>query len=192
MVHSVERPIAEKNRIEIEAKLNSMGDFVKMSYLQRALKSNLDFDTRKFCLIRLGGIYEGRKMYLEAARLFKSAAEINTTYKDKIRDYMKAIELFVRGGDYAESDRLFGQALALGNSREKDDIRSNYKNFVISQARGYVNADRRSNAAVAYEKALQLELDMGERMQVQKELLALYDKLGKVKEYYSLKKRMEQ
>lgn len=190
MVHNVERPIDEKNKAQIENKLQTMGDYVQMSYLQRALKSGLDFDTRKFVLLRLGGIYEARRMHLEAAKMIKAAAEINTTYREKIRDYMKATELFIKGQDYPEADRLFAQSLALGNSQEKLQMKQAYKNFYLTQAKLFENSDKRTNAKETYEKVLALELDIGERTQVQKSLLDLYDKLGKIKEYYALKQQM--
>ena len=95
-----ERPIDEKSKSQIEERLASMGDYVKMSYLQRALKSGLSLDTRKFVLFRLAGIYEARRMYNQAARMVKSAAEINTTFKEKIKDYIRSVELYIKAGNH--------------------------------------------------------------------------------------------
>jgi len=67
------------NRKEIEEKLQNVGDYVKMDFLQNCLRQQLDFDTRKFVLIKLAGAYELRRMFLAAAKLMKDAADINTT-----------------------------------------------------------------------------------------------------------------
>lgn len=189
-MHIIDKPVSEKTKAEIEKRLAGMGDYVKMSYLQRALNSKLDFDTRKFVLLRLAGIYEVRKMYLESARMVKSAAEINTTFKEKIKDYMKAVELLIKGNDYPGADRLFAQALALGNDKEKRELKSNFKDYYITQAKFYISNDKRNYAKIAFEKALSLDLSMEERKEIQKHLLELYKRLGQVRDYYALKDGM--
>ena len=183
-----DRPIKEKTRAEIEKNLSVMGDYVQMSYLQRALKSRLNFETKKFVLLRLGGIYESKKMFIEAAKMIKAAAEINTTFKDKNRDFMRAVELYIKGGNFIEADRIFAQSLTLGNSKEKQEMKDNFKNFYLAQARNYERLDKRNQAKITYEKLLTLELDIGERNNIQKKLLDLYEKLGDVKSYFNLKK----
>ncbi|MDP4039144.1 MAG: hypothetical protein Q8P57_01010 [Candidatus Pacearchaeota archaeon] len=189
-MHRVDKPIPEKTRGEIEKKIAGMGDYVKMSYLQRALRSKLDYDTKKFVLLRLAGVYEARKMFLESARLVKSAGEINTTFKDKIKDYIKAVELNIKGGDFVEADRIFSQALALGNTQEKFEMKGQLKNFYITQAKLYLKLDRRNHAKLTCEKILTLDLNIGERNEIKKTLLELYNKLGNVREYYSLRDKV--
>ena len=186
----VDKPISEMSKAEIEKKLDGMGDYVKMSYLQRALKSNLDFDTRKFVLIRLSGIYEVRKMFLEAAKTFKTAAEINTTFAQKMNDFMKVADLYIKGNDYVEADRMFAQALALASDKQKKELKNNFKNFYLTQAKIYLSNDKRNYARLAFEKCLTLELDAQEKTEVQNQLLELYNKLGLVRDYYNLKESM--
>jgi tetratricopeptide (TPR) repeat protein len=182
--------VQERTKQEVEAKLATMGDYVKIDYLQRALGSGLDFETRKFILLSLSKLYESKGMYLEAAKLMKNAAEINTTFKSKIGDYMKSVELYIRGSSYTEADFVFAQALALGTEREKSELKSVMKNYYLTQARNYVKVDKRSFAKKAYEKLLTLELPPQERKDVQKELLVLYEKLGNIRDYYKLKEGM--
>ena len=190
-MHHVNKPIPEKNKLEIEKKLNAMGDYVKMSYLQRGLESNLDFDTRKFVLLRLAGIYETRKMFLEAAKLVKGAAEINTTFKDKINEYMKTIELYIKGNNYEEADLVLGQAIAISNIKEKTDLKLRVKEFYNSHAKLLFQDDKRSQARHAYEKLLTLDISFSERFEIQKGLLEIYDKLGLISEYYALQRSMK-
>ncbi|MCH7568835.1 MAG: hypothetical protein IIA87_05435 [Nanoarchaeota archaeon] len=189
-MYSVDRPIAEKTKSEIEKKLIGMGDYVKMSYLQRALKSGLDFDTKKFVLLRLAEIYETRKMYMESGRLIKVAGEINTTFKEKIKDYMKSVEMYIKGENYQEADRIFAQALVLGNEKEKLEMKNKLKDCYLTQAEFYLSIGRRNYARKVYEKLLTLDLEFDERKEMQKKLLELYEKLGCIREYYSLKNSM--
>ena len=187
-MHSVDKPIVEKSKAEIEKRLAGMGDYVKMSYLQRALNSKLDFDTRKFVFMKLALIYEERRMFLEAAKMMKSAAEINTTFRDKIRDFMKVVDLFIKANDYDEAERTFLQTLALANDKEKRDLRRIYKSYVLAHAEYYLKDNKRNYAKIAFEKALSMDLDPSEKIETQKNLLDLYDKLGLIREYYNLKR----
>ena len=104
---------------------------------------------------------------------------------------MKASELYIKGGNYEEADRIFSQSLSLGNSKEKSEMKKNFKEYYITQAKIYLNQDKRNYSRIAFEKALTLDLDIDERRKIQKQLLDLYDKLGMIKEFYSLKGSIE-
>ena len=189
-MYIVDKPVIEKTRSEIEAKLKTMGEYVKMSYLQRAAKSQLDFDTRKFVLLELARVYEQKHMYLDAGKTIKSAAEITTTFREKMMQFMKAVEFHVKGNDFNEAERIFSQALALGNDREKYEMKQQFKQFHFLQAQDYIRQDRRSNAKMLYQKMLSLDLNAQEKLEVQNQLLMLYLKLGNTREYHQLKDKM--
>ena len=179
--------LKERSRQEIQARLASMGYYVKIDYLGRALNSNLDFDARKFVLVELSRLYESRGMTLEAGRLMKNAAEINSTFKSKIQDYIKSVELYIKGGNYTAGDLVFAQALALTTEREKPELKRMIKKFYFDQAQVYVKLDRRNQAKKIYEKLMSIELDASEKKEVQNLLLDLYQKLGNISEYYKLR-----
>lgn len=179
--------IKERTRQEIEARLTTMGDYVKIDYLQRVLNTSLDFDTRKFALVRLAALYEQRGLLLEAAKLMKSAAEINTTFKSKLQDYMKSVELYIRGCSFQEADYLFAQTLALGTERDKSELKDTYKKQYLALAQDLIKRDKRMHAKKAYEKLLTLDLSIQERKVAQETLLDLYNRLGNVQDYIRLK-----
>lgn len=189
-MYVVDKPITERTRTEIDAKIKTMGEYVKMSYLQRAAKSQLDYDTRRFVLLELTRIYEQKSMFLDAAKTMRAAAEITTTFREKIGQFMKAVEFNVRGNSFAEAERIFSQALALGNDREKWEMKQLYKQFHFAQAQVYLKNDRRNNAKEMYQKMLLLELNPEEKAQVQNTLLDLYYKLGNVREHHALRDKM--
>lgn len=179
--------VQERSRQEIDAKLATMGDYVKIDYLTRALSSGLDFDTKKHAMSILAKLYESRSMYLEAARLVRNSADINTTFKAKIAEFMKSVELYVRGGNYPEADFVFQQALALATEREKPELRAQLKGYYFVEAQRFIKQDRRNQAKKAYEKVMTFDLNVQEKADAQRQLLGLYEKLGNVKEFLKLR-----
>lgn len=179
------------NRRDIEAKLANVGDYVKMDYLSACLKKGLDFDTKKYVLNKLAAIYESRGMFAEAARLMRNSADINATFDGKMNDFMRSSELFIKGMVYDESDASFGKALALGNQRQKEELKAKRKTIIKLQAQDMLKKDKRKHAMMAFEKYLSLDLSAQERKEAQIILMGLYEKLGKIREFYSLKKLYE-
>lgn len=178
-------------RREVEAKIASVGDYVKMDYLADCLKKNLDFDTRKFVLTTLSKIYESRGMYSEAGKLMRWSADINTTYDGKVGDFMKSVELYIKAGVFDESDVSFNKALVLANQPQKNEIKTKRKLMYAAQAKEYIKRDKRKHAMETYEKLLTLDLGPNEKKDVQNVLMGLYEKLGKVRDFYNMKKTGE-
>lgn len=178
------------SRKEVEEKLEGVGDYVKMDFLQNCLKKQLDFDTKRFVLTNLSKIYESRKMYLEAGKMMRIAADINTTYEGKMNDFFKSAELLIRGGNFEDADISFTKTLATANENQKISMRNKVKNVYKIQARDLLMKDKRKLAMDAYEKLLTLDLDPVEKSDVQQNLLMLYEKLGRIKEFYALRKSM--
>lgn len=186
-----QRGVMDITRKEIEQKLSTVGDYVKMDYLQQCLKKQLDFDTRKFVLLTLATIYETRGMYLEAARLLRNAAEINTTYDGKMHDFMRSTGAFIKGAGYDEAHLTFMKALGCVAEKAKPSIKETYKKLYFTQAEELIKRDKRKHALEAYERILSLDfLSPEEKRKAQVALLPLYEKLGKVKEFLALKKQL--
>lgn len=182
-----EEALSKRN---IEEKLKNVGDYVKMDFLQQCLKRQLDFDTRRFVLITLAKVYESKKMYLEAGKLTRNAADINTTYEAKMNDFLKSTELFIKAGNFDEADISTTKAFAVANDRQKVEIKIRIREAYKLQANELLKKDKRKQAMESYEKLLRLDLNPGEKKDVQKTLLELYEKLGKIQDYYSLQKMM--
>lgn len=182
--------IKEKTRREIEERLQHLGNYVQIDYLLSCLKQQLDFDTKKFVLLKLSKLYEDKKMYLESGKMIQAAAPINTTFLSMMSDYMKAAELFVRAGNFDNADIAFEKATANANEKQRQEIKNKKIDLYKIQADYYLEIDKRHSALLAYEKLLSLNLGESERGEVQSKLLDLYSKLGKIREYYALKRAM--
>lgn len=175
-------------RKEIEMKLVGIGDYVKLDYLQQCLKKQLDFDTRRFVLTTLTGIYESRKMFYEAGKMIRAAADINTTFNGKMNDFLKSALLFIKSGNYVEADISMAKATGSANDAQKVGIKIKIKEAYKEQAKEFMKRDKRKHAMETYEKILLFDLNPLEKKEAQKSLLELYEKLGKVKEFYTLQK----
>ncbi|HLC31870.1 MAG TPA: hypothetical protein VJK51_04325 [Candidatus Nanoarchaeia archaeon] len=176
------------SRQEIDQKLPLMGDYVKIDYLQQCLKVAADFDTKKFVLVKLAGLYEGRGMFMDAGKLMSNAAEINTTFEGKMQDFMRSFELYLKGGVFDEAEVSYAKGLACGSGMQKDRMKERRKQSYVGLAEEYMNKDKRTYAMKTYEKILAFELSPDEKRSAQQTLLGLYDKLGKIREFYALKK----
>lgn len=179
-------------RREVEAKLAGVGDYVKMDFLQQCLKKDLDFDTKRFVMNQLVGIYEKRLMFLEAGRISRNVADINTTFLGKYTDFSKSAELYIKGGNYDEAEVSFKKALACGNEPQKNLLKAKYKEMLKFRARELMSKDKRKNAMETYQRIVELPyLDAAERKDAQNILGQLYQKLGKIREFYALQKDIQ-
>jgi len=184
--------IREGNRAEIETRLGTMGDYVKIDYLSELLKRSLDYDTRRFVLLKLASIYKNKGMIVEAAKLVRNAADINTTYDKMMIDYTKAMQLFIQGGAFDDADVAMNKAIASCNTEsQRAELKIKRKESLKLQALEFLKIDKRKHAMLAYEKLLSLpEINAGEKREIQESLLKLYESLGKVKEFYNVKRAM--
>src|SRR3989344_740251 len=128
-------PSVIPSKREIEEKISKVGDYVKIDYLSACLKSSLDFDAKKFALNKLASIYESRSMFVEAGKLMRISADINTTFDAKLADFAKSADLFVKAGNFDEADVSFAKAIACGNQRQKEDMKLKRKNMYMAQAK---------------------------------------------------------
>lgn len=176
---------------ELEERIKNVGDYVKMDLLSSALKMQIDIETKKFVFAKLTEVYEYRKMFFEAARMIRNAAELNSTYEGKMNDFMKSCTLFIKGGSFDEADISFTKALGCATELQKGRLKSARKEAYKAQAKEYIARGKRSSAVVVYEKLLSVDLSPDEKKEMQDTLLGLYEKLGKVKDYYALKANMQ-
>ncbi|PIN93380.1 hypothetical protein COU54_03205 [Candidatus Pacearchaeota archaeon CG10_big_fil_rev_8_21_14_0_10_31_24] len=177
-------------RLDIESKLRNVGNYVKMNYLQECLKQRLDLDTKRFVSLKLAEMYGERGMHLNAAKLMSNAAEISSTYTSKINDFMRAVSFFVKGNNVQEAEIAFGKALACGNEVEKRVMKSSRKEIYLNHAQELMKKEKRSSAVILYEHYLRFDINASEKLEVQKILLSLYQRLGKMNEYNNLKSKI--
>lgn len=173
---------------DVETFLHGKGDFVKMDYLNRYLKTMPPIEMRKFAYLKLAEVYLGKEMYIDAAGAFKNAAVNSVSFKEKQENFLKEGKAYISAGKFDSSDKAISRAMDEGNKKEKEDIYSDVLTYYRKEAEKLAKEPNKQNRlAGLYEKMLRLKFMDSEKDEFKEKLLALYERLGKVKEYKILK-----
>ena len=173
---------------EIEQELNQHSDFLKIDILTKFTNDILPNDLKIFLYKKLMEIYKDNKMPLEAAKIAKNIAMLSDSYKDKEKYHIAEAELYIIAGTFEKVNQAMKNAMVNANATERDNIVYTIKEFYKIQATIYERELKRRKASEIYEKLLEMNLLPSERQYIKEKLLELYDKLGKTKEYFVLKK----
>ena len=182
--------IKEINKAEIETKAATMSDFLRMEYLEECHKHIKSIDVKKFCHFELAKLYDARGMFSEAARNMKSVNDFALTFKEKMQNFVKEAEMWIKATQYDRADEAFKKALTCGNTRDKEEIKKSVKEFYKKQAAIFEKADRRANALKVYERLIEIA-DENEKPAIKEKLFSFYSKLGKIKEAMALQGQVQ-
>ena len=172
----------EISKSEIEAYLQSRGDFIQMDYLTGLLRKELPYDVKKFVHLKLVEIYDRRGMFKDSARVFDSLGLISIAFSEKVKYYVKETESFIKAGNFEDADRAMKKAMSEANSIERDEIYYSIKDFYKKIAEVYEKQLKRNRATKVYEKLINMRMTDLEKKKIKEKLIYLYEKLGKFKE----------
>lgn len=176
------------SKSDIEKEIEGKGDFVQIAYLTEILEGKIPIDVRKFICLKLAEIYERKSMLNDAAKMFDNIALVSIAFSEKIKHYIKESELYIKAGIFEKADMAMKKAMNQANAIEKRDIYFIIKDFYKGRAEVYEKEMKRNHAAIIYERLLQMNITDLEKQEIKKKLLELYEKLGRLKEYFILKK----
>ncbi len=174
---------------EIEDYLSGKGDFVKIDHLTRFLENkSVPIDKKKFVYGKLSEIYEGKKMFSEAAKMCNNMALCSIAFSEKSKYHTKEAQLYVMAGNFKAVDSAMKKATADVNATERENIHFVVKEFCKRQAEAFEKSLRRAQTVRIYESLLQMDISEVEKEEIKLKLMGLYEKLGRVKDYFKLKK----
>jgi len=173
---------------EVEQELEGKGEYVQIDYLSKFLKEQLTIDLKKFVFLKLASLYEKVMMFSEAGRMYDSAASISIAFTEKINNYLKELECYVKIGAFDRVEFAMKKALGEANSREAEEIYATVKQFYREKAKSLESEMKKNHAARYYEKMLELRISEQERKETREKLMELYKELGKTHEYMLLEK----
>lgn len=127
-------------------------------------------------------------MLSDAAKTYEALAIAAIAFSEKRLYYIKETELFIKAGMFERADEAMKKGMNLGTASDKSEIYFVVKEFYKKQAEAYEREMRRAHAAKIYEKLLEMNISSMEREEIKEKLLKLYEKLGKVREYFNLKR----
>ena len=178
----------ELSKSDIESQLIGKGDFVQMDYLNKLLKQKIHRDTKKFICLKLIEIYNKKNMFNDVAKMYEAIASISIAFSEQIRNNLKATEYYIRAGFFDKADYSMRKALNEASAVERNEINFIAKDLYKRQAEEYERTLKRNHAAKIYEKLLEMNITDEERKEIKEKLMELYEKLGKFKEYNTLRK----
>ena len=178
----------EMSKSEVEKELEGKGDYVQIDSLRRFLKENLPLDVKKFSLLKLVLIYEGRKMFSEAADLYGKLGEISMNLTERSGYLIKQVEDYIRSGFFDMADLVMNKLLSeTVKFTDKVKVTASIIDFYKKQAEIYEKERRRSKAVEVYEKLLTMKISDVEKDLVNKKLMDLYKTLGMIDKYIKIK-----
>lgn len=172
----------EMHKDEIEAALKGKGEFIQIDSLEKYLKSMPPLEMRKFAYMKLAQIYETKKLFGDAARMYKNITLSSVTVKEKIENLNRETDAWIKAGDFYEADKTMKAAMEESTFKERDLILQKavelYKNYAE-----ILEKERKINqASKYYEKLLKMNLPEPEKEKMKAKLNEIYSKLGKTKE----------
>ena len=182
---------SELSKSDVEAKLIGRGDFVNIDYLSKLLKEKLHRDTKKFVYLKLIDIYDGKNMFNDVAKMYEGLASISIAFSEQIKNHLNATQYYIRAGFFDKADYAMRKAINEANSVEREEIGFSVKEFYKKQAEEHERKLKRNHAARIYEKLLEMSITDQERVEIKEKLMELYEKLGRLKEFYAMKKFKE-
>ena len=177
--------------LKIKKELENKGDFVQIDYLTKLLHERIPSYIRRFVHQRLEEIYEKKTMYIDAAKMCNNLAIESVAFSEKRRYHLKEAGLYIVAEKFDETDEAMKKAMREANASEKVEIFITIKEFYKRHAELLEIKRRKNSALKIYEKLLKMNLSNVERKEIQKKLLELYENLGKIKEYITLKNILE-
>ena len=179
---------SELSKSDVETQIAGRGEFVQIGHLSDLLRQKLHRDTKKFVYLKLIEIYDKRKMFNDVAKMYEGLAIICIAFSEQIKNYLKATEYYIKAGFFDNADYSMRKALNEANSVEREEIIFSVKEFYKKQAEEHERELKRNHAARIYEKLLEMSITDEERREIKDKLMELYEKLGKLKEFYAMKK----
>ncbi len=178
----------ELSKSDVEAQIAGKGEYIQIHHLSELLNQKLHRDTKKFVYLKLIEIYEKKGMLNDVAKMYEGIAGISIAFSEQIKNYLKATEYYIKAGFFDKADYSMRRALNEANSVEREEINFAVKDFYKKQAEEYERKLKRNSAVRIYEKLLEMNISDLERREIKEKLMDLYEKLGKLKEFYTMKK----
>jgi len=179
--------ILEKSKGDVESRANRMQDFLKMEYLEECSKKNSSIETLRYCFFELSNLYEKHSMYSDAIKYIIKFRQLNIGSKERIRAYLREVELLIKGGSYDKAEFLLRELIKISGIAEGKKIMGKVIETYQKEAEKFEMTKKYSSLFKVYEKLVYLVNDE-DKMIIQKKMIVLLGKLGKIRESIELER----
>lgn len=182
--------INEKNLEEIKNKLNTIrSDLNKIEYLESIFKKDFSIDIKRFALTNLISLYEKNMMYEKAARVLSTKARFDTTFREKIEDYIESAKFFCKVGKIDDAEEMFSRASREANEQQRKELFFKKKQMYLEFAEYLEKTGKRSSSLRFYEILIKIPyLTEEEKTKIKEKLSKTYKLLGRFREAETISK----
>lgn len=177
------------SREEIENELRGKGEYLQIDYLNRFLRTAPHVIMKNYAYSKLAEIYDRKKSYGELGKTYESMAIFSVNSQDKVNNFMKAAESYVKDGSFERADVALRKAMTEAKESDRSMLYMKLKDFYKQQALVFEKDMKRAQAVKVYEKMMLMRIMDSEKEDIKKKLISLYEKLGKYTEKANLEKR---
>lgn len=168
---------------EIEEFLEGKDTFVQIDHLTRYIKENPPIEMRKFAYLKMAQIYLNHSMFVDAAKMFSSAAVNCLTFKEQQDNYIKEAKSYVKAQKFEDAQNSLKKAFADASAESRRKMYDELIVFYKKEGESLEKNGLKGKATKLYERLIRMKLTKEDKSIVKERLLDLYKKLGKIKEY---------
>jgi hypothetical protein len=176
-------------REDVDNAIKGKGEYVQIDALNRIISGMPHVLIKLYAYSKLAEVYERKKSYGDLGKTYESMAlyAINTT--DKINNFMKAAEAYIKDGSFERTDIALRKAMNEASEGQRVGLYVRIKEYYKKDALQFEKEMKRAQAVKIYEKLMLMRLADSEKEEIKKKLVDLYEKLGKYTEKSNLEKR---
>lgn len=163
----------------------------KQEYLENVLKKPQSTEVKISALLSLAELFTEKKWFALAARNYCYAADLASTFREKIDLYFKGAVLYLQAGDYLAAEDNFRKVLVLAANKDRDFLKQKILALYFNQATNFEKSRQLTKAITIYNKILTMKLPFEKINEVRLKLIELYEKIGKPIEANQIKAQIK-
>lgn len=163
----------------------------KLEFIENELAREMPVDVKITALASRAKIYLQKKWYNLAAQDFCNAASFASTFKEQTELYFNGALAYLLADEYLKADDAFRKVIILAPESEKEQLRKKIIILYLERAATHEQSRKYVKAISTYEKAINLNMDTGQKFILYDKLIGLYEKIGKPHEATQIREQKE-
>ncbi|MCX8194066.1 MAG: hypothetical protein N3G19_01760 [Candidatus Pacearchaeota archaeon] len=151
----------------------------KQEYLEAVLKKPQSTEVKISALVALAELFVNKKWFALAARNYCYAADLASTFREKMDLYFKGAVLYLQASDYLAAEDNFRKVLVLAANKDRDSLKQKILALYLNQATNFEKSRQLTKAIAAYNRILMMKLPFEKINEIRLKLIELYEKIGK-------------
>ncbi|MEM4152825.1 MAG: hypothetical protein QXK80_01765 [Candidatus Pacearchaeota archaeon] len=163
----------------------------KQEYLEAILKKPQSIEVKICALLALAELFANKKWFALAAKNYCYAADLASTFREKMDLYFKGAVFYLQAGDYLAAEDNFRKVLVLAANKDRDAIKQKIMTLYLNQATNFEKSRQLTKAITVYNRILMMKLPSEKINEIKLKLIELYEKIGKPIEANQIRAQMQ-